>query len=139
MNFLCRYQIWLAVGEKLNPNKENHLNDLDGRDNLWSSKTSLAQVDKRVQHPDIGGADQDHDDDDEADNDDDEDDNDVDADDHNMEMKKPESKVILSNVEASGVESINSGVVTLKSGYCYCYCYCLRITLLFILLLTAVH
>jgi len=49
---------------------------LDGRDNLWSSETSLTQVDKRVQHP--------------------------------------ESKVILSNVEASGVESINSGVVTLK-------------------------
>ena len=68
-----------------------------------------------------------------------EDDNDVDADDHNMEMKKPESKVILSNVEASGVESVDSSVVTLKSGYCY-YCYCLTITLsLLILLLTAVH
>ena len=44
-----------------------------------------------------------------------EDDNDVDADDHNMEMKKPESKVILSNVEALRVESVDSRVVTIES------------------------
>ena len=65
-----------------------------------------------------------------------EDDNDVDADDHNMEMKKPESKVILSNVEASGVESVDSSVVTLKSSYGYCYCCCCCSKILLLLLTT---
>ena len=107
-------------------------NYLDGRDNLWSSETSLTQVDKRVQHPDIGGGDEYHDDDD----DEDDDDNDDDADDHKTEMRKPESKVILSNVEASGVESVDSSVVTFKSGYCYCYCCCCCSKILLLLLTT---
>ena len=36
-----------------------------------------------------------------------------------MMMKKPESKVILSDVEASRVESVDSRVVAIKSGQCH--------------------
>ena len=56
-------------------------------------------------------------------------------------MKKPEGEVILSNIEASRVESVDGSVVAIKSGqlyhdYCCCFycCYCEQQCRIYILL-----
>ena len=57
----------------------------------------------------------------------------INGEDH-LDNGKPERKVILSNVEASRVEFVNSSVVAVKPGFCCNFCYfvnfCLNLLIL---------